>query len=175
MCFSINCPTVICLLTVCYVFEREASSENYGPRVYFNHIIKTKIPCCNLFTFILFCNLSIYLYKIWSLQVTSSRGLTTLLPALGASICFCVCRCCSLGFARFSFWFDKPWFSLREILVSTILHLPSSSGKIPTQLTSSRGRWPKPPCLSLTTWRRKDIFWTQVIYSSIKLKNHTKW
>jgi hypothetical protein len=24
------------------VFEREASSENYGPRVYFNHIIKTK-------------------------------------------------------------------------------------------------------------------------------------
>ena len=29
--FSINCPTVICLPTVCYVFEREASSENYGP------------------------------------------------------------------------------------------------------------------------------------------------
>ena len=40
--FSINCPTVICLPTVCYVFEREASSENYGPRVYFNHITKTK-------------------------------------------------------------------------------------------------------------------------------------
>ena len=33
---------------------------------------------------------------------------------------------------------DKPWFSLREILTSTILHLPSSSGKIPTQLTTSR-------------------------------------
>ena len=33
--FSINCPTVICLPTVCYVLEREASSENYGPRVYF--------------------------------------------------------------------------------------------------------------------------------------------
>src|SRR3989337_314828 len=40
--FSINYPTVICLLTVCYVFEREASSENYGPRVYFNHKKKTK-------------------------------------------------------------------------------------------------------------------------------------
>src|SRR3989337_3489339 len=40
--FSINWPTVICLPTVCYVFEREASNENYGPRVYFKHIIKTK-------------------------------------------------------------------------------------------------------------------------------------
>ena len=42
--FSVNCPTIICSPTVCYVFEREASSENYGPRVYVNHIIKTKIP-----------------------------------------------------------------------------------------------------------------------------------
>ena len=40
--FSINCPTVICLPTVCFLFEREASSENYGPRVYFYHITKTK-------------------------------------------------------------------------------------------------------------------------------------
>src|SRR3990170_1295123 len=40
--FSINCPTVICLPIVWYCFKREASSENYGPRVYFNHIIKTK-------------------------------------------------------------------------------------------------------------------------------------
>jgi hypothetical protein len=42
--FSINCPTVICLPTVCYFYERDASSENYGPRVYFNHITKTKFP-----------------------------------------------------------------------------------------------------------------------------------
>src|SRR3990170_8639578 len=41
--FSINCPTVICLPIVCYVFEREASSENYGPRVYFKFKKKTKI------------------------------------------------------------------------------------------------------------------------------------
>ena len=40
--FSINCPTVICLPTICYAFEREASSENYGPRVYLNHILKSK-------------------------------------------------------------------------------------------------------------------------------------
>ena len=31
--FSINCPTVICLPTICY-FLREATSEIYGPRVY---------------------------------------------------------------------------------------------------------------------------------------------
>ena len=40
--FSINCPTVICLPTVCYVFERDASSENYGPGVSFNHTVKSK-------------------------------------------------------------------------------------------------------------------------------------
>ena len=40
--FSINCPTVIWLPIVCYMFKREASSENYGPRVYFYHILKSK-------------------------------------------------------------------------------------------------------------------------------------
>ena len=40
--FFINCSTVICLPTVCYFFERAVSSENSGPRVYFNHIIKNK-------------------------------------------------------------------------------------------------------------------------------------
>ena len=34
------------------MFEREASSENYGPRVYFKHIIKTKNT---LLQFIYFC------------------------------------------------------------------------------------------------------------------------
>ena len=43
--FSISCPIVICSLTVCYVFEREASSENYGPGVYFYHNTKTKFLC----------------------------------------------------------------------------------------------------------------------------------
>ena len=61
ICFSINCPKVICLPTVCYVFEREASSENYGPRVYLYHI--KKIPCCNLFTFILISSL-VYLFTL---------------------------------------------------------------------------------------------------------------
>ena len=49
--FSINCPTVICSPTICYVFEREASSENYGPGVYFNPIIKTNIPLLQFYFF----------------------------------------------------------------------------------------------------------------------------
>ena len=36
--FSINCPTVIFLPTIYYYYERDASSENYGPGVYFYHI-----------------------------------------------------------------------------------------------------------------------------------------
>jgi hypothetical protein len=49
--FSINCPTVICLPTVCYVLEREASSENYGPRVYLKQKKKTKIYSLNFLYF----------------------------------------------------------------------------------------------------------------------------
>ena len=33
--FSINCSTVICSPTVLFSFMREASSETYGPQVYF--------------------------------------------------------------------------------------------------------------------------------------------
>ena len=61
ICFSINCPTVIFLTTVCSALEREASGENYGPRVYFPYKKKTKIY---LLQFIFCCNLSIYHYKI---------------------------------------------------------------------------------------------------------------
>src|SRR5215216_4344209 len=50
-------------------FKREASSENYGPGVYFSsyyfQIYKTKnpkIPCCNLFIFTLFCTFIYLLY-----------------------------------------------------------------------------------------------------------------
>ena len=35
--FSVNCSTIICSPTVIHAFKREASSETYGPRVYFPH------------------------------------------------------------------------------------------------------------------------------------------
>ena len=52
-----------------FSFKREASTETYGPRVYFPsyyfQIYKTKnlkISCCNLFIFTLFCTFTYLLY-----------------------------------------------------------------------------------------------------------------
>ena len=84
--FSINFPTAICLPIVCY-FQEEASSENYGPRVY---LPSYKFPIYNFsFLFTLFAiftfqsiqqkyqkYLSYYLYQISLLQV-AMKGLTT--------------------------------------------------------------------------------------------------
>ena len=84
--FSINCLTVICSTTVIYAILREATSETYGPRVYFTSY---KFPIYNSsLLFILqslFSNLynqkyqkylSYYLYQISLLQVVV-KGWTT--------------------------------------------------------------------------------------------------
>ena len=81
--FSINCSAVICLPTVIYAILREATSETYGPRVYFPSYM---FPIY-LYLHIYFFHLSykipkiftlpfIYLYQISLLQVTV-KGLTT--------------------------------------------------------------------------------------------------
>jgi hypothetical protein len=89
ICFFINCPTVICLPIVCYFFK-EASSENYGPRVYLNHILKTlKIPCCTFILFILFYIL-VSIYHIQFNLAINRRGIDNPSFALGARIC-CLC------------------------------------------------------------------------------------
>ena len=72
---SMNCSTVIRSPTVIFAMMREASSEHYGPRVYFTHHVfrSTKIPkilCC---TFISFYLLS---HSDLTLQVIV-KGLTT--------------------------------------------------------------------------------------------------
>ena len=84
--FSINCSAVICSPAVIYAIMREATSETYGPRVYFTSY---KFPIYNSsLLFILqslFSNLynqkyqrylSYYLYRISLLQV-AVKGLTT--------------------------------------------------------------------------------------------------
>ena len=68
--FSISCPTVICLPTVWYVVERETSSENYGSRVYFYHIIKTKIT---LLQFYSFCFTFLFIYISLSELILASN------------------------------------------------------------------------------------------------------
>ena len=58
--FSINCSAVICSPTVIHVILREATSETYGPRVYF---ISYKFPIYNSsFIFNLICNLYFPIY-----------------------------------------------------------------------------------------------------------------
>ena len=83
--FSINCSAVICSPTVIYAILREATSETYGPRVYFTSY---KFPIYNSsLPFILQPLLSIFiikipkilsyqLYQISLLQV-AVKGLTT--------------------------------------------------------------------------------------------------
>ena len=46
---AINCPTVICLPTVCYFYERDVACENMAPGSILIVLQKQKIPCCNLF------------------------------------------------------------------------------------------------------------------------------
>ena len=101
--FSINCSAIICSPSVLFAILREASSETYGPRVYFPSykfaiynisfrftlfaifyfsIYKPKIP-------IIFTLPFIYLYQISLLQVTV-KGLTTPLSRW-VQVCLIVC------------------------------------------------------------------------------------
>ena len=85
--FSINCSAVICSPTVIYAIMREATSETYGPRVYFTSY---KFPIYNSSLLFIYSAififqsiqqkyqkyLSYYLYQISLLQV-ALKGLTT--------------------------------------------------------------------------------------------------
>ena len=102
---SINCSAVICSPTVLFAILREASSETYGPRVYFPSykfpiynssflllsfavfyfpFHKPKIP--KIFTLSFF-----YLYQVSLLQVIM-KGLTTPLSHW-VQVCLIVCAC----------------------------------------------------------------------------------
>ena len=86
MCYSINCSALICSPTIIHAILREATTETYGPRVYFTSY---KFPIYNSSLLYilqsLFSNLynqkyqkylSYYLYQISLLQV-AVKGLTT--------------------------------------------------------------------------------------------------
>ena len=112
--FSINCSTVICSPTVLFAFMREASSETYGPWVYFPsylfpiyyfaifyfQIYKPKNP--KIFSYLLFS--FIYLYQISHLQEIV-KALTTPLSRW-VQVFDCLCRCIYWGLAHFSYWID---------------------------------------------------------------------
>ena len=138
--FSINFLTVICSRTVLLAILREASSETYGPRVYFPsylfliyyfvifhfQIYKLKKPIIFylLFTFI-------YPYQISPFQVTV-KGLTTPLSHW-VQVFDCVCRCIYLGLAHFSYWIHTLVLNWRKYLSLLCCITLSSSREKPTQ------------------------------------------
>ena len=93
--FSIDCSTVICSPIVLFSFKREASSETYGPWVYFPYYIlisiNQKIPKNTLlqsFYFYFTFRFSNILYlSLSDLILASNReGIDNPFIALGASV-----------------------------------------------------------------------------------------
>ena len=109
ICSSINRPTVICLSRVCLFSWQMPLGKAMAPGSIHNILLKTPTPFCHLFTFILFCILQLSTHLI-CLQITRSRGLTTLLPALGASCLSLYVESLKTVEDWYSYWFDKPWF-----------------------------------------------------------------
>ena len=142
--FSINCLAVICSPTVIFSILGEASSETYGPRVYFPSykfliynisfwstifaifyfpIYKPKIPKMFTLSFI-------YFYQISLLQVTV-KGLTTSLSRWVQVVWLFVKLLGDLCVV--SYWIDTLVLKLRETLISTLLHHPFLFKGKPTQ------------------------------------------
>ena len=152
---SINFPTVICLPTVCYFSREKPLVKPTGPGS-LSHIIclcdlfsiafifrptkpkNTKIPCCNLFLFILFGVRSINLLQIYLMFVCLSwgavprKGLTTPLThrvARSCYLCADVVYIVLLGSPTSSITLVS---SLREIPTIDVLHHPFLFGEMPT-------------------------------------------
>ena len=141
--FSINCSAVICSPTVIISILREASSETYGPRVYFSSY---KFPIYN-FSF-LFTSFAIFYFPFHkpkilknyftvypspsdlTLQITLKGLITPLSRWVQVGVCLCrysvTCALSPTGLI--------PWFSkLREILTLLCCITLSSSREKPTQ------------------------------------------
>ena len=147
--FSINCSAVICSPTVIFSILTEASSETYGPRVYFPSY---KFPIYN-FSF-LFTSFAIFYYPfhkpkipkilLYRLSISirshfanNREGIDNPFIALGASWCLFVQVFGDLCIV--SYWIDTLVLKLREILISTLLHHPFLfKGKTNASSRSSR-------------------------------------
>jgi hypothetical protein len=132
--YSINCPTIICLPSMCYLSYGETPLLNCGPRSNFLFIV-------TLFYFyshrLLSCILLSFYHSIHSILCLQQTGeIDNLIVSWEQSSWFCcveVSRCCwvkthqqyfwhhcpecheaskhhLLKFGSFSYWFNKPWF-----------------------------------------------------------------
>ena len=107
---SINCSTVIRSPTVIFAILREASSEHYGPRVYFTSYFQP-------YTFLLRCT--------FLLQISLCKQSWRDWQPLWSVGCKLVCVCAgTLDLTRPSFWIDTLVLKLREILTAPVLHHP---------------------------------------------------
>ena len=89
--FSIDCSTVICSPTELFAFKREASSETYGPRVYFPSYIFRSINqkyLAAIYLFLLcFTFINLLYLSLFDLILASDReGIDNPFIALGASV-----------------------------------------------------------------------------------------
>ena len=86
--FSINCLTVICSPTVLFAFKGEASSETYGPQVYFPTYMFRSIYQKYLAAICLLLRFSNLLYLSLSDLTFASdhEGIDNPFLALGASV-----------------------------------------------------------------------------------------
>ena len=97
------------------IFSREATSEIYGPQVYFllyyfqiYYSKNPKIPCC-FFFFLCFCQ--IYLSNPIQFYLSQYRGgIDNPSYALGCKYLFFVCRYHLYCVAWFSYWIDNLGF-----------------------------------------------------------------
>ena len=129
--FSINCSAVICSPTVIISILREASSENYGPRVYFPSY---KFPIYNFsFRFTSFAIFyfpfhkpkipKILLYHLYQISRANNReGIDNPFIALGASWCLFVQV--FGGLCIISYWIDTLVLKTEGNTYSTLLHHP---------------------------------------------------
>ena len=132
--FSINCSAVICSPIVIFSILREASSETYGPRVYFHHIsFRSTILVSYLLSLQSFTFRSInrkywkYYFTVYpsisdlTLQITV-KGFTTPLSRW-VQVGVCLCRysvaCCIV-----SYWIDTLVLKTMGNTYSTLLHHP---------------------------------------------------
>ena len=146
--FSINCTAVICSPVVIFSLLREASSETYGPRVYFpshkfliyyfaifySPIYKPKNAKIFTLPFVQF-----HLSLLDLTFASNSQGIDNLFITLGAS---CLIVCAGIDdLCVVSYWIDTLILKLREILISTLLDHPFLFKGKPTQAQEVAERW----------------------------------
>ena len=88
--YSINCPTVICLPSMCYLSYGETPLVNCGPRSYFHHIAIT----CLLYSHCLPYSHTLLFSTRYAhnLCFKQTGEIDNLIASWEQSICLCVCR-----------------------------------------------------------------------------------